>query len=439
MVTTRRNSDDDYRPANTSLSICSICWILWHDWLASHRATIDCYARTVIFGNVRQPEFVYHGSSPLKSVKAPLSSIFGKILLLFVISLIDFPNELPGLLRLREIEFGIELIPGAEPISKAPYAMALVSPGLALPLTQLMRKVLRSLCGTVLVVFNISCDASKKVWVWFDFEHGKVMPTLQDTEGPYEVNYPTHDLELACRGLVIYMLVEKKYPLKKEVLMQMLKLKLESEEDSTMALELIKFVKKLLAEHKNWLVHKQTACGKDFSNPFMVDNLPKIVRFSTHLASVVKSWLVHDQTVHAMKHWLVQKQTVFGKDKSIPLMVGSLPKTVWLAKIYSFRDSQTPFTLTYGTEAVIPAEIGMPTLRTAEVDLTKNDEALEINLDLIERKRRTSSNSRGKNNDASHAKDGRKLGPKWEGPYEVTESLGKGAYKLKDHKGNELP
>ncbi|GJX35989.1 putative ribonuclease H-like domain-containing protein [Tanacetum coccineum] len=49
-------------------------------------------------------------------------------------------------------------------------------------------------------------------------------------------------------GLVIHMLVEKKYPLRKEVLVQMLKLKLESEEDSTMALELIKFVKKLLAE-----------------------------------------------------------------------------------------------------------------------------------------------------------------------------------------------
>ncbi|GJU79357.1 hypothetical protein Tco_1276427, partial [Tanacetum coccineum] len=41
-------------------------------------------------------------------------------------------------------------------------------------------------------------------------------------------------------GLVIHMLVEKKYPLRKEVLMQMLKLKLESEEDSTMALELIR-------------------------------------------------------------------------------------------------------------------------------------------------------------------------------------------------------
>nr|GFA50311.1 reverse transcriptase domain-containing protein [Tanacetum cinerariifolium] len=37
-----------------------------------------------------------------------------------------------------------------------------------------------------------------------------------------------------------------------------------------------------------------------------------------------------------------------------------------------------------------------------------------------------------RNNEASHAKDGGKLGPKWEGPYEVTEALGKGAYRLRD-------
>ncbi|GJT57085.1 putative reverse transcriptase domain-containing protein [Tanacetum coccineum] len=35
-----------------------------------------------------------------------------------------FSDELPGLPLAREIEFGIELIPGAEPISKAPYRMA---------------------------------------------------------------------------------------------------------------------------------------------------------------------------------------------------------------------------------------------------------------------------------------------------------------------------
>ncbi|GJS52651.1 hypothetical protein Tco_0626013 [Tanacetum coccineum] len=49
-------------------------------------------------------------------------------------------------------------------------------------------------------------------------------------------------------GLVIYMLVEKKYPLRRKVLLQMLELKLESKEDSTMALELIRFVKKLIVE-----------------------------------------------------------------------------------------------------------------------------------------------------------------------------------------------
>nr|GEU77662.1 hypothetical protein [Tanacetum cinerariifolium] len=43
------------------------------------------------------------------------------------------------------------------------------------------------------------------------------------------------------------------------------------------------------------------------------------------------------------------------------------------------------------------------------------------------------------NNEASHIKDGGKLGPKWEGPYEVTKALGKGAYKLRDRNENILP
>nr|GEY67368.1 reverse transcriptase domain-containing protein [Tanacetum cinerariifolium] len=42
-------------------------------------------------------------------------------------------------------------------------------------------------------------------------------------------------------------------------------------------------------------------------------------------------------------------------------------------------------------------------------------------------------------NDASHAEDGGKLGPKWKGPYEVTKALGRGAYKLKDRNGKILP
>nr|GFA07623.1 zinc finger, CCHC-type, retrotransposon Gag domain protein [Tanacetum cinerariifolium] len=37
-----------------------------------------------------------------------------------------FPDELPGIPSVREVEFSIELIPGVEPISKAPYRMALI-------------------------------------------------------------------------------------------------------------------------------------------------------------------------------------------------------------------------------------------------------------------------------------------------------------------------
>ncbi|GKB33955.1 hypothetical protein Tco_0873356 [Tanacetum coccineum] len=41
----------------------------------------------------------------------------------------------------------------------------------------------------------------------------------------------------------INMLVEKKYPLKKEILEKMINLKIEVEEDSNMAIELIKCIK----------------------------------------------------------------------------------------------------------------------------------------------------------------------------------------------------
>nr|GEZ13587.1 hypothetical protein [Tanacetum cinerariifolium] len=47
---------------------------------------------------------------------------------------------------------------------------------------------------------------------------------------------------------------------------------------------------------KNWLVQKQMAFGKDQSNPFMADNLPKIIWFSTHHITCMKSWLVQKQT-----------------------------------------------------------------------------------------------------------------------------------------------
>ncbi|GJT15329.1 reverse transcriptase domain-containing protein [Tanacetum coccineum] len=65
-----------------------------------------------------------------------------------------------------------------------------------------------------------------------------------------------------------------------------------------------------------------------------------------------------------------------------------LPHVLWAhCTMIKSSNRDTLFSLTYGTEAVIPAEISMPALKTAEVDLVQNNEALEINLDLLEERR----------------------------------------------------
>nr|GEW35228.1 reverse transcriptase domain-containing protein [Tanacetum cinerariifolium] len=153
-------------------------------------------------------------------------------------------------------------------------------------------------------------------------------------------------------------------------------------------------------------------------------------------------------------------------DKERKDLIEEISHVLWAYRtMIKFSNGDTLFSLTYGTEAVIPTEIGMPTLRTTEIDMVQNDEALELNLGLLEEKREQAEicearsnekmekyyNSKVRNtnlkqkdlmywnNDASHAKDSEKLSPKWEGPYEVTKSLGKGAYKLKDRNGKLLP
>ena len=46
-----------------------------------------------------------------------------------------------------------------------------------------------------------------------------------------------------------------------------------------------------------------------------------------------------------------------------------------------------PFSMTYGAEAVIPLEIGFPTLWTSSFTPSNNDGLLEKSLDLIEERR----------------------------------------------------
>ncbi|GJX95638.1 reverse transcriptase domain-containing protein [Tanacetum coccineum] len=65
-----------------------------------------------------------------------------------------------------------------------------------------------------------------------------------------------------------------------------------------------------------------------------------------------------------------------------------LPHVLWAHRtMIKSSNGDISFSLTYGTEAVILAEIGMPTIRTAEVDQVQNNEALQINLDHLEERR----------------------------------------------------
>ncbi|GJZ61477.1 reverse transcriptase domain-containing protein [Tanacetum coccineum] len=124
--------------------------------------------------------------------------------------------------------------------------------------------------------------------------------------------------------------------------------------------------------------------------------------------------------------------------------VEELPHILWAHRtMIKSSHADTPFSLTYETEAVIPAEIEMPTYRTAartaiceakaKIKMTKYYNARVRGVafrpgDFVYR-----------SNDTSHAAASGKLGPKWEGPYEVTEALGDGAYKLRTMGGADLP
>ena len=72
--------------------------------------------------------------------------------------------------------------------------------------------------------------------------------------------------------------------------------------------------------------------------------------------------------------------------------VQELPTVLWTYQITPRRSTgETPFSMTYGVEAVIPLETGFPTLRTSSFTLSNNDRFLKKSLELIEERRDNAS------------------------------------------------
>ena len=67
-----------------------------------------------------------------------------------------------------------------------------------------------------------------------------------------------------------------------------------------------------------------------------------------------------------------------------------LPSVLWAYRtIVRTTTGETPFRLTYGSEAVIPAEVGLTSYRVDHHDEKRNDEAMHLQLDLLDEVRTT--------------------------------------------------
>ncbi|KAK4385928.1 Transposon Ty3-I Gag-Pol polyprotein [Sesamum angolense] len=122
--------------------------ILGMDWLAQHRAVVDCYKKEVMIESSGKPKVVFVGDRQVVPV-CVISAIEARRLMLegceeYLAHVIDaekvsptvdeipvvrdfpevFPDDLSGLPPHREVDFPIETLPGVAPISIAPCRMA---------------------------------------------------------------------------------------------------------------------------------------------------------------------------------------------------------------------------------------------------------------------------------------------------------------------------
>ncbi|KAL2231768.1 UNVERIFIED_CONTAM: Gag-Pol polyprotein [Sesamum indicum] len=144
--------------------------------------------------------------------------------------------------------------------------------------------------------------------------------------------------------------------------------------------------------------------------------------------------------------------------------VDELPGVLWAYRTTPrTATGETPFCLVYGTEAIIPAEIGEESQRVMQYEPEMNRTERSFNLTVIEEKREAayarilhhkglmmkSYNRRVRPRQlqvgdlvlkkAEASKHVGKLEPPWEGPYKVIEIRKKGTYRLQDMQGRELP
>jgi len=141
-----------------------------------------------------------------------------------------------------------------------------------------------------------------------------------------------------------------------------------------------------------------------------------------------------------------------------------VPRIVWAYHtIPQSTTKETPFSLVYGSNALIPVKIHDSSPRFQNFVIEENNEEMRVNLDLLDKvreearikteafKRRVEYKQKSKlkprqfrvadlvMRKAHPYQLENKLSPKWIGPFRVIEVLGNGAYRLENLEGEIIP
>ncbi|XP_022859516.1 uncharacterized protein LOC111380239 [Olea europaea var. sylvestris] len=163
-----------------------------------------------------------------------------------------------------------------------------------------------------------------------------------------------------------------------------------------------------------------------------------------------------------IKHTLKRKL-----DSSKGAWVDERPHVLWsIRTTCRTATGESPFSMTYGAEAMSPVEVGVPSHRRIHFNEISNDEARISELYLLEEKRETSQvtlakyhrkmtrfyNSKVRNRtlrlgdlvlrrvfQSSKPTGSGVFGPNWEGPYRIRGEPRPGTYKIEDMSGKMLP
>ncbi|GMI84444.1 hypothetical protein HRI_002113700 [Hibiscus trionum] len=110
------------------LPSCEFDLILGLDWLSKHEAWVDCQNKRLYLQGLGKESILLIDKKPTSIFASMVlrdQIEFGMSEMPVVSEFIDvFPEELPGLPPIREVEFGIEVKPGSNPVSITPYRMA---------------------------------------------------------------------------------------------------------------------------------------------------------------------------------------------------------------------------------------------------------------------------------------------------------------------------